>query len=776
MSIPPATRPGRVLALLLAASPLALTAAQAQQSVTLEELSVVGEGGAPGPVAAARSAAAGPVPAVPTPIAVPVGEVNSTIGRQTVIDDRPAVNIGDVIGNSPGVTIRQGNGPRDTIISIRGNNARATGTSRNVVVLEDGFPVTQADGASRFDITDPRAYAGIDVFRGPQSALFGNYATGGALAFTTRRGAAVNGVEYGIDAGSFGYLNNYATVGGISGPFEYSLFTSDARGNGFAGHSSFNTQTINFLGTYAPTADDRITLKIINNEFQANLPARASLLQFYQNPYQRGCASALTAAPGCATLSLPINGRNGATVPVTADEGAFFRGDRRTIVGLRYEHDFDAFTTWRTSLVFDDRNINQPVGVNSFRGDFPGFNVLSDVTRRFDLLGLPATGYVALAYNTLDTNSLTYNRIPYGGARLGGLVGNQSTTQDNLGGRARVEVALSEQWLAVAGISAENTGIGGRNLAFSYPNAGGTVTTLAPVNRDFLNVAEEFSLTYTPTSDWRFLGRVATGYGTPPASSLFVTPAGVPGNNAQLKTQENLGFDLGAAWAPLPELQLSVTGFYEFFRNELIAQSPGAGLLSYTFNAPASEHRGVEVGGTWTSPDGWRATLAYTHDDQIYTTYTEQLSAGTRTARFNRAGKQIPGVPMDAALARFGYEQTTGPWAGLGAFVETVYQSDFYLDNANLLKAPGFTIVNLNVHYDRVLSGAAEVGFAKRLSLYVEVRNLFDRVYTNAAQNLADTISGTTGLQNGAGVLAATSGSIFAGAPRNVVGGMKLAF
>ncbi|MBE7248176.1 MAG: TonB-dependent receptor, partial [Actinomycetospora chiangmaiensis] len=83
---------------------------------------------------------------------------------------------------------------------------------------------------------------------------------------------------------------------------------------------------------------------------------------------------------------------------------------------------------------------------------------------------------------------------------------------------------------------------------------------------------------------------------------------------------------------------------------------------------------------------------------------------------------------------------------------------------------------NLNVHYDRVLSGAAEVGFAKRLSLYVEVRNLFDRVYTNAAQNLADTISGTTGLQNGAGVLAATSGSIFAGAPRNVVGGMKLAF
>jgi len=66
--------------------------------------------------------------------------------------------------------------------------------------------------------------------------------------------------------------------------------------------------------------------------------------------------------------------------------------------------------------------------------------------------------------------------------------------------------------------------------------------------------------------------------------------------------------------------------------------------------------------------------------------------------------------------------------------------------------------------------------FAKRLSLYLEVRNVFDRVHTNSAQNLTDSISGTTGQQNGAGVLAATTGSIFAGAPRNVVGGMKLAF
>jgi iron complex outermembrane receptor protein len=112
----------------------------------------------------------------------------------------------------------------------------------------------------------------------------------------------------------------------------------------------------------------------------------------------------------------------------------------------------------------------------------------------------------------------------------------------------------------------------------------------------------------------------------------------------------------------------------------------------------------------------------------------------------------------------------------VGLFVEAVSQSSFFIDNANLLKAAGFAVVNLNLHYDRALTSAADTGFARRLSLYLELRNLLDRVYTNSAQNLADTINANTGVQNGAGILAQTTGSIFAGAPRTLIGGMKLAF
>ncbi|WP_267355289.1 MULTISPECIES: TonB-dependent receptor [unclassified Methylobacterium] len=763
-----ALRRGSV-ALLLAGSPIP---AIAETSVTLEELSVEGEAqpanGRAGPAAFGVAAPPGSAPVV---IEHPVGEVVTGIGRANTIADRPATSIGSVLVNSPGVTVRQGNGGRDVVISIRGNNARSTGVIKNTVVLEDGFILTQPDGASRFDLTDPRAYSRIDVFRGPQSPLFGNYATGGAIAFRTRTGREIDGYEIGVDAGSFGYLSHSFTVGGVSGPVEISLFASDVRANGYQDHSAYDTQTINLLASYTPTPDNRFTLKVINNTLDTNLAARSSLAQYRTNPYQRGCAAAASAAPGCTTFALFRNGAFGATVPVTADEGGFGRDDRRTVVAARWEHDLDAFTTWRTEVGFDERNFNQPFYVNAFLGSFPSWNVMSDLTRRGDLFGLPAVGYVALAYNTIDNHTATYNRAPYGGPRLGALIGDQAAVQSNFGGRARLELALSESWTGVLGLSAESTAITGRNLAFGY-SASGTTRTVADADRSFLNVAPELALVYRPDEAWAFRGRVATGYATPAASNLFVTAAGLPGNNTQLQTQENLSFDLGADWSPVETVRLSVTGFYEFFRNELVSQSPGAGLQTYTFNAPASEHRGIEVGADWAFAPGWRGTLAYGFDDQIYTRYSEQLSAGSLTRRFDRAGNQIPGVPAHQLLARIGYDVPAGPLAGLGAFVETVVQGDFYLDNANLLKAPGYAVVNANLHYATELSG----GYAKRLSFYLEVRNLFDTTYVASAQNLSNSISGTTGIQNNAAVLASTTGSVFAGAPRNIVGGMRLSF
>ncbi|WJR81503.1 TonB-dependent receptor [Bradyrhizobium sp. NP1] len=705
----------------------------------------------------------------------PLGQTETTIDRSR-FDEQPAFSISDVLRDSPGVSIKQGNGPRDVGISIRGSNARNGFGIRNIVIFEDGFPVTQPDGLSRSDLIDPHAYAAIDVIRGPSSALYGNYATGGALNFRSRPGGTVDGAEYGVEGGSFGYLNNYMTFGKKVGNFEGSLFASDVRGDGFIQNSWFNTQTVNFLGTLQVTPDDRFTVKLINNDLSARLPIRLSLNQYYQNPFQQGCNTGATAATGCATVPLSNNGFNkvAGTDLETALQAGLGRNDRRSVVGARWEHDFDNQTTWRNQFVFDDRDISQPTGATSAIGDFPSFNYMSDVIRRGEILGMDSTTYFGGFYNTLTASSDTRNVIPGGYAALGRLSSNLFSDTTNYGVRAREELKLLPSLTAIAGIGWETTLLKGTNTAFTYTGAAGTTTSaITTADRQFQNTAPELALLYKLNSEWQLRARAATGYGTPQVSNLFVLSDGTSGNNTQLKTQTNLGYDLGADWTPNNAVKLSATAFYEFFRNELVTQATpvGAPNSSFTFNAPRSEHRGVELAADWRFQPGWRFTAAYTYLDEVYTEYVENLTNGA-VFSFNRAGNKIPGISPNELTTRVGYDEFSGPLRGLGGFVELQWKDSFFMDNGNLLKAPGYELVNLNLHYKTDLVS----DYLKSLNMYFEVRNLFDRTYVASANNVGNTVT-AAGVQNPGVILAATqTGSIYAGSPRAFIAGMRIAF
>src|SRR5262249_61768532 len=157
--------------------------------------------------------------------------------------------VGDLSQESPGAHFKQGTGPRDIGISIRGSNARNGFGIRNIVVLEDGFSVTQPDGLSRTDLLDPHAYGAVDVYRGPSSAMFGNYATGGAINFRLWRGDQINGVRYGFESGSFRYVNNYAIIGGGEETGGGTPIINDVRGGGGIKYSSVDNHTL-----YTPRA------------------------------------------------------------------------------------------------------------------------------------------------------------------------------------------------------------------------------------------------------------------------------------------------------------------------------------------------------------------------------------------------------------------------------------------------------------------------------------------------------------------------------------------
>ncbi|WOJ89554.1 TonB-dependent receptor [Methylocapsa polymorpha] len=769
--------------------PLAVQAQQPSETVALPTVDVAGAGPSAQP-------APEPILSPETFYQNPKGQVETTI-PDSRMEDTKAFSVLDVLRESPGVETKQGNGPRDIGISIRGSGAQVGFGVRNIVIFDDGFPVTQPDGLSRTDLIDPHAYGAIDVIRGPSSALYGNYATGGALNFRMRTGAQIDGIEVGTDAGSFGYLNNYLAYGRKSGDYDLSLFVSNVIGNGPTDTNLFNTQTVNFLGTYAPTPNDRFTFKVINNSLYGDLPNRLSLNQFYANPFQANCysfgaanahtaaaasaAAAAAAAAGCGVNNVYVNGYSGLKVPLTAYEAGLHRHDSRSILGLRWEHDLDSDTVWRTQIVADNKNINQPTGATDAVGPEPSLNFMTDLTSRWRLFGFDATHFVGVFANTESSTSWTYNVTPGGNATIGGLTQVVPSQQTNAGIRGREEIKLTDSLTAIGGWGAEYTNINGALTTYT-PGATALVIGRTPANNNYYNIAPEGSLVYRPNNDWQIKARVATGYGTPQASNLFVLPSGLAGNNTQLKSQTNLGYDLAVDWTPLPTVKLSVDGFYEFFHNELISQTPGPSpLQAYTFNAPRSEHRGVEVAAEYRFLDGWKAKVAYTYDNQIYTQYYESLAAGTLTSIFNRAGNRIPGVSPNVMTARLGYDVPVGPLKGLGGYAEYYLTDAFYVDNGNLLKVPGSQIVNLNLHYDADVQNT----FVQKIGAFFEVRNVFDSTYLAAASNITNTINSVTGKQNPGyaaicpasnAALSCTTGSMYAGMPRTFVGGIGVRF
>lgn len=699
------------------------------------------------------------------------GQTVTTVDRRA-FRNTPATTIADIVKLSPGVAVIQGNGPRDVGVSIRGSNARQSFGARNIQVFEDDFPVTQPDGLARFDLTDPHAYGAVDIVRGPSSARYGNYALGGAVNFRTRRGGDIDGLEAGTDFGGDGYANVYATLGHAGPSYEYSLFGSIAGADGATGHTGYQTGTLNAYGTYALGDHDRVAVKLIYNEGEFRLATRASFHQYLANPYQQGCERAATAAPGCGAISVLVNGINGARIPQTAAEGDLARNDRRTIVGTRYEHDFGARTTWRTQATFDSRVVNQPTSATPFKGTLDSYNLTSDVTDRRTLFGLDATGFVQIFYNYLDNQSFSFNKTPAGRNGFGALTSTTFGDVRNLGARAREELQLTRTLQLIAGIGAERSIIDVRQTTYGYPVVANPVLTLIPAERHFWNVAPEASLVWQALDAVRLHARVGTGYGIPQAGQLFVTPAGTFGSNTDLKAQRNTGVDMGAEVTLGDTLTAEVTGYQEWFRNELVSQSAGVNLQAYTANAPRSVHRGVEVGLAWRPLPGATLQASYSYNDHYYTNFQERLTAGTVSQLFDRSGNAIPGVIPTFINGRVGYDRPSGSLAGLGGFVEVSYRDRYVIDNANLMTLPDYTLVNLNLHYDPPRSD----GWWSRLSLFASVQNLFDRTYVGSASVIANSFVTASGLENGPAVLGNTTGTIYAGQPRTVYAGVRTRF
>ncbi|WP_234033105.1 TonB-dependent receptor plug domain-containing protein [Erythrobacter rubeus] len=129
----------------------------------------------------------------------------SVISAQDLID-RQVRDIADVLRDVPGVAVSSVAG--QTQIRLRGSEAN------HVLVLVDGIEVSDPF-AGEFDIGTLQAEIGsrLEVLRGPQSALYGNDAIGGVVAYESASGRDLEGFAARIEGGTEDTINGSARIG-----------------------------------------------------------------------------------------------------------------------------------------------------------------------------------------------------------------------------------------------------------------------------------------------------------------------------------------------------------------------------------------------------------------------------------------------------------------------------------------------------------------------------------------------------------------------------------
>lgn len=195
--------------------------------------------------------------------------------------------VNELLEEVPGVNIQDfGLGGVASSTVIRGFGNGAHGGDLGVVV--DGIPLNEAnshaDGYVDLNVIVPLEVKDLTVFKGPVSALYGNFNRGGLIALETRNSG--NYTEADISAGSFDTFDAQAAFGREVGDNQnYNFAAQYYRTDGFRPQSSAERGTVSGRGSFQLNPKIDLSLSGRYHEAEAESAAYITNAQFQTDPY-----------------------------------------------------------------------------------------------------------------------------------------------------------------------------------------------------------------------------------------------------------------------------------------------------------------------------------------------------------------------------------------------------------------------------------------------------------------------------------------------------------
>jgi iron complex outermembrane receptor protein len=650
-------------------------------------------------------------------------------GATTIIDgeeqyQRSVTNLADTLRYTPSIWAQSASGGDAIFFSSRGSNLDATDYDQNgIKLLQDGLPVTTADGNNHNRFIDPLSARYIVVAPGANALTYGASTLGGAINFISPTARDVAPQEIFLSAGSDGFTNVRATAATVADEFDAMVTVEDKHWAGYRHHTETDRQSVyaNTGWQLSDALENRAYLTYVNNDQQ--LPTGLTKAEFKDDPDQAGDAALLA-----------NRGKDLETWRI-ADKTTWRIDERSSLeFGLSYEEQSLYHPIVQPIMVdFDGPGPLQPVEVFSLLVDTDHRE--SGLTLRYNLQLGNHDLLAGIDYGYGDVKGGNY-RNNFGSRN--GLTETVDNTADTLQAYLMDRWTLGqkgqERWTLIYGAQAVSAS---RDVETTNAASG----AVRNPNDDYNSINPRAGVTYALTNSSQLFANVSRLFEPP---TTFELDDDVRGNNETLDAMHGTVVEFGSR-GQMPfgtdnRLNWETTIYYAQIRDEILSMDdPAAPGNSLSTNIDKTTHAGIE------------ALLGASFELGADSNIEPLLSVAYNDFHFDSddlyGDNELPAAPDFFVRGEILYRQANGFY--IGPTFDLV--GERYADFTNSYKVDSYELLGLRAGYD-----------AKKWEVFAELKNLTDKDYVS-----------TLSVLDSANV---NSAILYPGAPLSVYAGVRMQF